>query len=61
MIKNGRITTNGWLFIVFLALVLTTPVNPFIAHQYLPLLWYPFVAVFGLWLLARVSREEVER
>ena len=59
MIKDGRITTNGWLFVVFLVLVLTTPFNPFIYHRYLPLIWYPLVAVFGLWLLARVTREEV--
>jgi hypothetical protein len=25
MIKDGKITTNGWLFIIFLVLVLTTP------------------------------------
>jgi len=61
MIKDGRITTNGWLFVVFLVLVLTTPFNPFILHRYLPLIWYPAVAVFGLWLLARVTREEVGR
>jgi hypothetical protein len=58
MIKDGRLTTNGWLFVVFLALVLTTPYNPFIAHRYLPIIWYFAVAIYGFWLLARVMKKE---
>ena len=58
MIKEGNLTVNGWLFVVFLALVLTTPYNPFIAHKYLPILWYIGMGIYGLWLLARVTKEE---
>jgi len=58
MIKNGSLTTNGWLFVVFLVLVFTTPFNPFITHRYLPIVWYAAVAVYGLWLMAKVTREE---
>ncbi|MEK6712543.1 MAG: hypothetical protein AABZ64_18400 [Nitrospinota bacterium] len=61
MIKEGRLTVDGWLFVVFLILVFTTPYNPFILHRYLPLAWYAAIAIYGLWLLARVSREEVGR
>lgn len=61
MIKDGRLTTNGWNFVVFLGLIFTTPYNPFIAHRYLPILWYAFVGIYGIWLLARVTKEEAGR
>ncbi len=58
MLKDGKPTTNGWMFIVFLILVLTTTVNPFINNKYFTILWYPLVALYGLWLLIRVVYEE---
>lgn len=58
MLKEGRITVNGWLLIIFFILVFTTPVNPFIAHRYVPILWYVGIGIYGLWLLARITREE---
>ena len=58
MIKGGSITVNGWLFVVLLFLTFTTPINPFITHRYLPIVWYAAMGVYGLWLLARVTREE---
>ncbi|MCY3825469.1 MAG: hypothetical protein OXG62_16550 [Nitrospinae bacterium] len=54
MLKDGVPTTNGWLFIVFLVLALTTTVNPIINNKYFTILWYPLVALYGLWLLYRV-------
>ena len=54
MLKDGAPTTNGWLFIVFLVLALTTTVNPIINNKYFTILWYPLVALYGLWLLYRV-------
>jgi len=61
MIKDGRITTNGWLFVALLAMIFTTPYNPFLIHPYLPIVWYFAVGVYGIWLLARITREEVGR
>lgn len=61
MLKEGRITVNGWLLIIFFILVFTTPVNPLIAHSYLPILWYIAIGICGLWLLARITREETGR
>lgn len=58
MIKNGKPTVNGWLFIVFLVLVFTTPFNPVVANPYLPIPWYILMWIGGIWLLARVTREE---
>ena len=58
MIKDGRLTTNGWLFVVLLFLTFTTPINPFIAHRYLPLVWYAGMGVFGLLLLSLFTPEE---
>lgn len=54
MLKDGVPTTNGWLFIVFLVLALTTTVNPIINNKYFTILWYPLVALYGLWVLYRV-------
>ena len=54
MLKDGTPTTNGWLFIVFLILALTTTVNPIINNKYFTILWYPLVALYGLWVLYRV-------
>ena len=61
MLKEGRLTLNGWLMISYVVLVFTTPVNPLIAHPYLPILWYVAVGIYGLWLLARITREEAGR
>ena len=61
MLKEGRLTLNGWLVISYVVLVFTTPVNPLIAHPYLPILWYVGVGIYGLWLLARITREEAGR
>ena len=58
MLKDGVPTTNGWLFIVFLVLALTTTVNPIINNKYFTILWYPLVALYGLWLLYRVVYRE---
>lgn len=54
MLKDGKPTTNGWLLIVFLILALTTTVNPIINNKYFTILWYPLVALYGLWVLYRV-------
>ncbi|MCE2453251.1 MAG: hypothetical protein J4F48_10575 [Nitrospinae bacterium] len=54
MLKDGVPTTNGWLFIVFLVLALTTTVNPIINNKYFTILWYPLVALYGLWVLYRL-------
>ena len=58
MLKDGKPTTNGWLFIVLLFLILTTTVNPLINYKYFTILWYPLVALYGLWVLIRVVYEE---
>ena len=58
MLKDGKPTTNGWLFIAFLVLVLTTTINPVINNKYFTILWYPLVALYGLWVLIRVVNEE---
>ncbi len=54
MIRNWKLTTNGWLFVIFLFLILTTPVNPFINHRYFTIWWYFLVALYGIWVLIRV-------
>ncbi len=54
MLKDGAPTTNGWLFIVFLVLALTTTVNPIINNKYFTILWYPLLALYALWVLYRV-------
>ena len=54
MLNDGVPTTNGWLFIVFLVLALTTTVNPIINNKYFTILWYPLVALYGLWVLYRL-------
>ncbi|MGH7310698.1 MAG: hypothetical protein ACREK6_18610 [Candidatus Rokuibacteriota bacterium] len=51
-------TASGWLLIIYGILMFTTPVNPLIAHPYLPILWYVGLGICGLWLLARITREE---
>jgi hypothetical protein len=61
MPNERRITVNGWLLIAFFVLVFTTPLNPLIAHPYLPILWYIVLGICGLWLLARITREEAGR
>ena len=58
MIKDGRITTNGWLLIVFLVLTLTTTVNPLINNKYFALWWYPIIALYAIWVLVRIVYEE---
>ncbi len=58
MIKEGSLTTNGWMFVVFLVLAITTPINPFINHRYFNILWYVIVALYALWILVRVVHEE---
>jgi hypothetical protein len=57
----ARLTANGWLSIIYFILMFTTPVNPVIAHPYLPVLWYVAMGIGGLWLLARITREEAGR
>ena len=49
---------NGWMFVVFLVLAITTPINPFINHRYFNILWYAILALYALWILARVVFEE---
>lgn len=58
MVREGKLTANGWLLIIYFILMFTTPVNPLIAHPYLPILWYVAMGICGLWLLARITREE---
>ena len=58
MIQEGKLTTNGWLFAVFLVLALTTTFNPLINNRYFTLPWYIIMAAYGLWLLYRVVNEE---
>ncbi len=60
MIKNSSLTTNGWMFVVFLVLALTTPFNPIINNPYFTLWWYPLVALYGLWVLYRTVYEKKE-
>ncbi|MFQ5895580.1 MAG: hypothetical protein ACE5JJ_07160 [Nitrospinota bacterium] len=54
MMKEGRLTTTGVMFVIFLALALTTSINPLINHRYFNLWWYFLVALYGLWVLIRV-------
>lgn len=58
MATEGKLTANGWLLIIYCILMFTTPINPVIAHPYLPILWYVAMGICGLWLLARITREE---
>ncbi|MDA1000371.1 MAG: hypothetical protein O2807_07635 [bacterium] len=54
MINGGKLTVNGWLFVLFLVLVFTTPFNPIINNRYFTLWWYPIVALYGIWVLYRI-------
>ncbi len=58
MIDDGKLTTNGWMFVVFLVLALTTPFNPIINHRYFTIGWYFLVAIYGLWVLIRIVYAE---
>lgn len=49
-----KLTTDGWLFVLFLLLIFTTPFNPFINHRYLTIVWYFFVTLYGIWVLVRI-------
>lgn len=58
MVENGKLTTNGWLFVAFLVLTLTTTVNPFINIRHFTLPWFVLLSIYGIWVLARLSKEE---
>jgi len=60
MFKDGGLTKNGWHFVIYLILALTTPINPFINHRYFNILWYAILALYAIWTLTRIVYEEEE-
>lgn len=53
-------STNWWLWWIWLALVLTTPFNPLVNNAYFTIWWYAIVHAFGLWVLVRVIYKKKE-